>query len=680
MPFYRPQVPSSLRTTDLTPNPEYIAYIEDSPALLWLSDVHGDLLHANNTWRLSTGANIADYRRESVWDLVHADDRDRLARLTQNLGLDSISYEFRQLQSDGSYHWMLERVRPWLSQDGLLAGYISNATDIQAQKQREANLTILSLRQNSLIQFSRRVMENDDLPELHAEVLSLVCEHLSVPAAVLILQQIENGPLSILATHGLDPASPPPQLSGSPLRDNTAEWPADEDSFPLSAAWLQSENWTEAVTVSLDPRQPSLGCIVALRRGALQASIGPLHYARDLASILQVAHTRIRSQTKSQETAARTMQAQKMEAVGLLAGGLAHDFNNLLTAIRCFADLLLDDLSDPAQRAKVEDILHASSRASHLVRQLVSFSRQEAAHPEPTDLNTIIDSLRGFLRSVLSEHVQIQIDLSENAAWCHVDGKQLEQIIFNLCLNARDVMPADGRLTLSVSHRPETAEGKRFVRLAVADTGPGIPEAVQEKLFQPFYSTKPKGRGTGLGLASSLEIARSFGGTITYETAPGKGTVFYVDLPEIADPLADEMGAEHGPDALSGHPCGGVRVLLVEDDELVRAVSCLLAESLGHSVIAFGDSLEASAWAEETRLEAIDLLITDIIMPSLNGYELSKRLYAIKPELKVLFMSGYVEDDTTVKAMARPGVVFLPKPFTGQTFAAKLAETLAHQA
>ena len=680
MPFYRPQVPPSLRIAAITPNPEYLSYVEDSPALLWLSDPHGDLIHANANWRNFTGVSVAQYRRSDVWEFVHPDDRERLSLLAQSLGTESVAYEFRQKRADGTYRWMHERVRPWLTNDGALAGYISNTIDIQEQKEREANLTILALRQTSLTQFSRRVIENDDLESLHAEALGLICEHLSVPAAVLVFQALEDGPLAVLGTHGLDPGSPAPQLSGQPLSSSTSEWPADEDAFPLSQDWLQQENWAEAVSISLDPRQPSLGCIVALRRQPQPVPIGPLHYIRDLAGILHVAHTRIRSQAKSQETATRSLQAQKMEAVGLLAGGVAHDFNNLLTAIRCFADLLLDDLSDPGQRSKVEDILHASSRASHLVRQLVSFSRQEAAHPEPTDLNTIIDSLRGFLRSVLSEHVKIQIDLCEQAAWCHVDGKQLEQIIFNLCLNARDVMPADGTLSLSVSHRTDAADGKRLVRLSVADTGPGIPEAVREKLFQPFYSTKPKGRGTGLGLASSLEIARSFGGTLTYETELGKGTVFHIDLPEIADPLADELGFESGLDSACNQAAAGVRVLLVEDDELVRAVSRLLAESLGHTVLAFGDSLEASQWAEETRLESIDLLITDIVMPGLNGYELSKRLYAIKPELKVLFMSGYVEDASTIKAMSQPGVFFLSKPFTGQTFAAKLAETLAAEA
>lgn len=677
MPFYRPQVPPSLRIAALTPNPEYLSYVETSPSLLWLSDAHGNLIYANENWRLFAGANVAEYQGEAVWDVVHPEDRERLSSIVRSLGTESVSYEFRQRRADGGYHWMQERVRPWLANDGALAGYISNTIDIHEQKEREANLTILALRQTSLTQFSRRVMDSDDLSALHAEALGLVCEHLRVPAAVLVFQTVDEGPLSVLATHGLDPSAPAPELSGHTLGGNTSEWPADEDAFPLCSAWMQSEAWAEAVSISLDPRQPALGCIVALRRQPQPTPIGPLHYARDLANILHVAHERIRSQTKSQETAARSLQAQKMEAVGLLAGGVAHDFNNLLTAIRCFADLLLDDLSDPNQRSKVEDILHASSRASHLVRQLVSFSRQEAAHPEPTDLNVIIDSLRGFLRSVLSEHVQIQIDLCDQAAWCHVDGKQLEQIIFNLCLNARDVMPADGKLTLSVSHLPETWDGKRFVRLSVADTGPGIPEAVREKLFQPFYSTKPKGRGTGLGLASSLEIARSFGGTLTYETVLGAGTVFHIDLPEIADPLAEDPGSAHDTGSLAGNFSEGVRVLLVEDDELVRAVSRLLAESLGHSVIAFGDSLEAHSWAEETRLEAIDVLITDIVMPGLNGYELSKRLYAIKPDLKVLFMSGYVEDASTIKAMSQPGVFFLPKPFTGETFADKLAETLA---
>ncbi len=228
-------------------------------------------------------------------------------------------------------------------------------------------------------------------------------------------------------------------------------------------------------------------------------------------------------------------------------------------------------------------------------------------------------------------------------------------------------MVNDGTLTLRVTVDPVA----RRVRLSVADTGTGIPVEVRKKLFQPFYSTKSRGRGTGLGLVTSLGIVRSFGGDLTYETEIGRGTVFHLDLPEIADPLT----ALHdtGTARCTHRPA---RILLVEDDEPVRTVAEMMAHSLGHQVIAFADSREACVWAQSHGLEDIDLLITDIVMPGMNGHVLSHRLRELKPALCVLYMSGYVDDEAALVAMVQPGVFFLPKPFSTEEFSNKLAAAL----
>jgi CheY-like chemotaxis protein len=307
-----------------------------------------------------------------------------------------------------------------------------------------------------------------------------------------------------------------------------------------------------------------------------------------------------------------------------------------------------------------------------LVRQLVAFSRQEIAQPEPVDLNTLVDSLRGFIRSVLSEHIRIEIELCPQPAWCRADSKQLEQVIFNLCLNARDVMVTEGVLIMRVTCSGQAEQGDRRVRLSVSDTGGGIPVSVQAKLFQPFHTTKAPGRGTGLGLATSLGIVRAFGGDLTYETELGKGTVFHIDLPEIEDPLAGYV--EDVAQGSASTP--RVRILLVEDDDLVRMVTQMMATSLGHQVSAYNDSREALAWAELNGLADIDLLVTDIVMPGLDGHGLFKRLREIKPSLNVFYMSGYVDDPATIQAMAQPGIFFLAKPFSSDEFSRKLAAAL----
>ena len=672
MPFFIKQPEKSSTAVSPLLDSAWLAFLDNSPSMIWIGDPRGRLIHLNNTWCKATGMDIARFQGDQVWDVIHPVDRGRLAEAANAFAGESISYEYRLRQADGSYRWVHESVRIWRDKQGLTLGYIGSATDIQGQRDQEQYLAIIAMRQTSLTYFSRLVVEVAAPAQVNSEALRLFCEHLAVPAAVLVIQADEGGALGVAAVYGLDESTPLPQLAELTPTGDTLDYPEDAQAFPLLHSWMSEAGWSEGVAVPLDPQAPQVGWIIGLRAEPGAGPIGPLHYARDLVSILAITHARHRTQCKQREGEERALQLQKMEAVGLLAGGVAHDFNNLLTAIRCFAELLRDELQVPEQQAKVDDILHASSRASHLVRQLVSFSRQELSQPEPVDLNSLVDSVRGFVRSVLSEHICINIEPCAQPAWCRADSKQLEQVIFNLCLNARDAMITEGVLTLRITCGEQAGGGGRRVRLSVSDTGGGIPEAVRAKLFQPFHTTKAPGRGTGLGLATSLGIVRSFGGDLTYETELGKGTVFHIDLPEIADPLAGYAEDE----ATVSAPVAGVRILLVEDDDLVRMVTQMMATSLGHHVTAYNDSREACAWAEQNGLVDIDLLVTDIVMPGLDGHGLSKRLRQIKPALKVFYMSGYVDDPATIEAMAQPGILFLAKPFSSDEFSRKLTAAL----
>ena len=468
----------------------------------------------------------------------------------------------------------------------------------------------------------------------------------------------------------------PPCISARIPASFIVDLPEDAAVFPLDAGRLGELGWQGGFALPIDRHDPQAGYLVALHPSPTVAAHSTLNHARNLAGLLAIARARHLAQHKLVETEARALQTQKMEAVGMLAGGIAHDFNNLLTAIRCFAELLRDELKVESQTAKLDDILHASSRASHLVRQLLAFSRQEIARPEDTDLNLLLDELRGFIRSLLSEHVQLMIELDARPAWFRADRKQVEQIIFNLCLNARDVMPTDGNLTLRVRQitLEAAADGTppgRYVQLTVADTGAGIPPEVRAKLFQPFFSTKAKGRGTGLGLATCLNIAQANGGTIRYDTELGKGTAFHVLFPE-APPHTLSLDLQDSETHRKGHG----RILLVEDDDLVRSVTILLAKSLGYEVISFGSSPEALEHARNTRLADIDALVTDVIMPGINGQKLAQELLEIRPQLRVMYMSGYVDDPLTQHAVAQDGVHFLAKPFSAEEFAAKIAQVM----
>jgi len=656
-------------------DPAWLAFLDATPALIWISDALGRLCFVNAEWRTSTGFGVTDLLSfETLESLVHPDDREKVAANDALVGLRAEGFAYRLRFADGSFRWVHERVQPWRHADGSILGQIGSIVAVGAQSEHEQQLTLIALRQISLTKFSRMVLEERSLEEVGREAVRLFREDLSLPAAVLLLKTDDELPMQVVAAQHVKlsdlPTPRPPVAPTSFVMD----LPEDAADFPLDPRRLEELGWSGGFALPVDRNDPEAGFFIGLHPTPQGLASAELDHARNLAGLLAIARARHQAHHRLAESEARALQTQKMEAVGLLAGGIAHDFNNLLTAISCFAELLRDELTVNTQLAKLDDILHASSRASHLVRQLLAFSRQEIAQPQDTDLNLLVDELRGFIRSLLSEHVKITVDLDDSPAWFRADRKQVEQIIFNLCLNARDAMPADGTLTLSVRNVIVTAQSAggpapgRYVRLTVADTGGGIPPAVQARLFEPFFSTKSKGRGTGLGLATCLNITQANGGTISFESEVGRGTAFHIYFPEAAP---QSQPVEVGEDGVRYQGQG--RILLVEDDDLVRSVTILLAKSLGYEVVCFGSSPEALDYARDTKLAGIDLLLTDVIMPEINGQHLARQIMEIRPGLRVLYMSGYVDDPITQHAVAQDGVHFLAKPFSADEFAIKLS-------
>lgn len=665
---------SSGQAPELTLDPAWCQFLDSLPAMVWLADSRGQVLYFNEAWRKATGFRAGEESILRMEELVHPEDRERLGGVGASRLGGSTAFEFRLRRSDGSYRWVLQRIRNWCDASGAPLGFIGSAVDIHEQKRHEQRLSLVAMRQTSLACFGRFILEQHDLAHVAAEALRLFCDHLDLSAGML-LRPSEAGEGHLVAAARGIAAHPAPPFSPAAREGLTVQFPDDDDEFPVSGEWLAAGGWTYALAVPVDPQERAFGWFVGFARQRPDPSPS-VPYARDLAAIFAVAQARERAERRLRESNERALQLQKMESVGLLAGGVAHDFNNLLTAIRCFAELLREDMPDETQRARVDDILHASSRASHLVRQLLAFSRHEVVQPEPVDLVSLVNNLRGFIRSLLSEHVRIEFELGLDAAWCDADPKQIEQILFNLCLNARDAMLVEGVLRVLVGPGPLSATGARQVRLSVADTGHGISPEVRVRLFQPFYTTKPRGRGTGLGLAASRSIAREFGGDLTFESEPGRGATFHLDLPEIACP-PDTFVQEEAP---APEPQSSRTILLVEDDDLVRTATSLVAEALGHKIVAFGDSTEALAWAQDGGLVSVDLLLTDIVMPGLNGHTLSRRLRAVRADLPVLYMSGYVDDEATREAIAQPGVMFLAKPFSHLDLANRLHAIFAGSA
>ncbi|HYK82683.1 MAG TPA: PAS domain S-box protein [Gemmatimonadales bacterium] len=375
-------------------------------------------------------------------------------------------------------------------------------------------------------------------------------------------------------------------------------------------------------------------------------------------------------------------QAQKMEAVGRLAGGVAHDFNNILTAITGYADLLAEDLpaGDP-RRQDAEEIRKSAERAAALTRQLLAFSRQQVLQPRVLDLNALVSELEKLLHRLLGEDVALATELEPMVGHIKADPGQLEQVLMNLAVNSRDAMPRGGRLTIETrnvdldeayarDHYP--VQPGKYVLLAVSDTGTGMTAEVQAHLFEPFFTTKEKGKGTGLGLATVYGIVKQSGGFIWVYSEVGHGTTFKIYLPRVDEPAGVAAGGTAAPPPVVG---GTETVLLAEDEAPVRAVARQVLERHGYQVLEAA-SAEAALDIANRYSGPIHLLLTDVIMPGLNGRELALRLATLRPEARVIYMSGYTDDAITRHGVLEAGQAYVQKPFTPDLIARKVREVL----
>ena len=367
--------------------------------------------------------------------------------------------------------------------------------------------------------------------------------------------------------------------------------------------------------------------------------------------------------------------AQKMEAVGQLAGGVAHDFNNLLTAILGYCSLILDEVPEGSpMRQDLIEIQSAGERAASLTRQLLAFSRRQMLQPQVVDINTLVRQLEKLLRRLISEDVELVTALASDLLAVRVDPASLEQILVNLAVNARDAMPLGGQLTIetanveiddayAVTH--VTMQPGPYVMIAVGDTGAGMDAATRARVFEPFFTTKEQGKGSGLGLATVYGIVKQSGGYIWVYSEPGHGTVFKVYLPPTPAPSVARP-SEHDAADLAGWET----VLLVEDEDAVRALAREVLRRHGYVVLEARHGADALRVAER-HLDAIHLLITDVVMPHLSGRELADRLTPLRPTMKALFMSGYTEH-SSLSAGLPVGAAFLQKPFTPDILARRV--------
>ncbi len=389
----------------------------------------------------------------------------------------------------------------------------------------------------------------------------------------------------------------------------------------------------------------------------------------------------VRDITERKRLEMQLLQAQKMEIVGRLAGGVAHDFNNILTVINANAELALMFMKpeDPHYEA-FEEINKAGERASNLTRQLLAFSRRQIIEPRVINLNRTLLDMDKMFRRLIGEHIELKTIPDESLSPVKADPGQIEQVITNLVVNARDAMSGGGKLTLETRNvildeeysrtHPDTAPG-RYVMLAVSDTGGGMSEEVLSHIFEPFFTTKPVGQGTGLGLSTCYGIVKQNGGSIWFYSEVGKGTMAKVYLPAVEDP-GRPFNPGDGPDAFPG---GKETVLVVEDDDSIRELVVRQLTASGYTVLSAANGDEALAMVHK-HTERINLLITDMVMPLMGGRELADHFSALQSGMRILFMSGYTDNAIVHHGVLQPGVKFIQKPFSMSEFMRKIRETL----
>ncbi len=386
---------------------------------------------------------------------------------------------------------------------------------------------------------------------------------------------------------------------------------------------------------------------------------------------------RLRGQQELLQTQEQLRQSQKMEAVGRLAGGIAHDFNNLLTIILGYTESVMDRLEPGAPgQAELREVCRAGDRAAALIRQLLAFSRKQVLLPRVLNLNDVVGDLEKMLQRVIGEDLVLCTALEPDLWSVLADRNQIEQVVLNLIINARDATPHGGRVAIATANvkfdsvqafqRGEVRPGL-WVELSISDTGCGMDEATQARIFEPFFTTKEVGKGSGMGLATVHGIIEQSGGQITVETAPGRGSCFRIYLPRAKDmpPAHDRR------ESLREVPSGDETVLLVEDEPGVRALAKQVLESCGYTVHEAGDGAEALAFLRSCG-GPLDLLITDVVMPHMNGQQLVEHLAGLRPGLKVLYMSGYADDVSVRGAGLRGEVALLEKPFSASSLARKV--------
>jgi two-component system, cell cycle sensor histidine kinase and response regulator CckA len=618
------------------------ALADCSPMLVWVTDMEGRCTFFNQAWLQLTGRTAEQEKGDGWIENIHPDDLTGAVAAYRRAFAERqpFTLEYRLRRHDGTYRWLMDCGNPHFLPDGTFTGYIGSAADITDRKAAEENLR---LRDRAIEAASQGIVLTDpsrpDNPILHVnsafEKLTGYTAAEAVGRNCRFLQGPETDPAAVLE-----------------LRDAVKE----QRSCAVELLNYRKDGVPFWLALSISPIRDASGKVT--------------HFVGVQTDI-----------TERKRLEQQFQQAQKMEAVGRLAGGIAHDFNNLLTAILGYGQILLSEVApDDPLRSGLEEIKRAGERAATLTHQLLAFSRRQVLLPKVLDLNTIVADVQKMLHRMIGEDVALITNPGKDLGRVKADPGQLIQVLMNLAVNSRDAMPDGGALTIEtanvdlseadVRQHPGLRPGK-YVLLAVSDTGCGMDKATQARIFEPFFTTKEVGKGTGLGLATVYGIVKQSDGYIAVHSEPDRGTTFKIYFPRIEEAAPASTARQVKAIASTGSET----VLVVEDEAGVRNLVSHVLRRHGYTVLEASHGEEALSLVDQYA-GAIDLLVTDMIMPVMSGRQLADLLTAKQEGLKVVYMSGYVHPEGDQPPRGNGRRAFLQKPFKPDVLARMVREVL----
>ena len=619
---------------------------DNSPTGIFHSDAEGRTVYVNRAWCEIAGLGPEEAAGDGWQAAIHPDDRQRkIDDWREALANDRpvSGGEYRMRLPDGTEKWVVGQAVPLHDADSALTGFVGTLTDITERRLAEEAI------RHSEEKFRTLFEESQDTI------------YISTPDGRLL---------------DINPAGV--RLFGY---DSAAEMLEVDLATQI---YLRASDRTRMLQeLTLKGFVQDLELEVQTKDGRRLTVLATSSAERDEAGRVVSIRGMLRDVTGQRNLEHQLRQAQKMEAVGRLAGGVSHDFNNLLTAILGYADLLAMTVPENSPlRRNTDEIKAAAQRGADLTRQLLAFGRRQVLAPEVLDLNQTVVTIEKLLRRVIGEDIELVTELDPAIGAVQADPSQIERVLLNLGINARDAMPQGGVLTLRTGNlelesdadtTPLGLSPGSYVLLEVEDNGIGIEEAIRDQIFEPFFTTKSRSKGSGLGLATVYGVVRQSGGQILVESETGQGSRFRVFLPRVEDRPEARLASRSSP----GLPRGNETIFLVEDEPAVRGFLSGLLERLGYTVLTAADGKEALDLAARGE-QPFQLLLSDVVMPRMNGVELASRLTREHPDLRVLLISGYAEKPEALMEgrLADSPVAFLQKPFSSVTLAHRLREIL----